>query len=328
MKFDFHSKSFVVKLNTMTTKIFTGIALLTGVGLIFIGLRFIIAPEVAESGFGIRFNNAADFSFHFIKGIRDIFSGFLISLFLIMRERRALAITLLAGIMIPIMDLIVVLKDPINGLVSATPHLMAIVICGATGFYFLFNRKDYTIESTATQSEASILTSASNHQNSLIKFNILPGEKTPWHFHTLFSETFHVIDGSLTVGKNNTTTTLVAGDQITIEAGCKHFFKNNSKEICNLQVTISPGNLQFEQALLISKGLAKDGLVSAAGTPKRLEDLALFIYLNNSRMVGLQKIAEPLFNQLAKAAIRNGRLQTLITSYCSLEPKLSIADTI
>ena len=51
------------------------------------------------------------------------------------------------------------------------------------------------------------------------------------------------------------------------------------------------------------KGLAKDGLASASGVPKKLSDLALFIYLNNSRMVGPQKFAEPLFNYLARRAI-------------------------
>ncbi|MBS7566678.1 hypothetical protein KHS38_21685, partial [Mucilaginibacter sp. Bleaf8] len=72
----------------------------------------------------------------------------------------------------------------------------------------------------------------------------------------------------------------------------------------------------FENALLISKGLAKDGLASAAGTPKKLADLALFVYLNNSKMVGLQKIAAPLFNYLAKSAIKKGRLKELELKYC------------
>ena len=64
-------------------------------------------------------------------------------------------------------------------------------------------------------------------------------------------------------------------------------------------ITVNPGNINFENSLLISKGLAKDGLASTSGVPKRLPDLGLFIFLNNSKMTGIQKIAEPFFNYLA-----------------------------
>jgi hypothetical protein len=64
------------------------------------------------------------------------------------------------------------------------------------------------------------------------------------------------------------------------------------------------------------KGLAKDGLASDAGTPRKFSDLVLFVCLSNSRMVGFQKIAEPIFNFFAKAAIKKGRLNKLMQKYC------------
>ncbi len=42
------------------------IAFLTGLGLIFIGARFLITPEVAEISYGLRFNEHGDYSFHYI----------------------------------------------------------------------------------------------------------------------------------------------------------------------------------------------------------------------------------------------------------------------
>jgi len=42
----------------------------------------------------------------------------------------------------------------------------------------------------------------------------------------------------------------------------------------------------------------------------------LFVSLSNSRMVGFQKIAEPIFNFFAKAAIKKGHLNELIQKYC------------
>lgn len=167
-----------------------------------------------------------------------------------------------------------------------------------------------------TQGHIKLISSADTHKESVIEFNIIPNEKTPWHYHTLFSETFDVLSGTLEVGLNNEIHQLEQGDKVTIKPNEKHYFHNVSNVECLIRVTVSPGNRNFENALLISKGLAKDGLGNAAGTPKKLADLALFVYLNNSKMLGLQKIATPLFTYLAKRAIKKGRLRELELKYC------------
>lgn len=167
-----------------------------------------------------------------------------------------------------------------------------------------------------TQGYIKLIHSADTGKESVIEFSIIPNEKTPWHYHTLFSETFEVLKGTLEVGLNDQIYHLKIGDTVTIKPNEKHYFHNVSNNECLIRVTVSPGNKNFENALLISKGLAKDGLASEAGTPKKLTDLALFVYLNNSRMVGLQKIAEPLFNYLAKRTIKKGRLEELEAKYC------------
>jgi hypothetical protein len=59
----------------MTKKISIAIAFLTGLGMIFLGARFLLSPEAAEAGYGIHFMEQGDYSFHYAKGIRDIFSG-------------------------------------------------------------------------------------------------------------------------------------------------------------------------------------------------------------------------------------------------------------
>ncbi|QJD97011.1 cupin domain-containing protein [Mucilaginibacter robiniae] len=166
-----------------------------------------------------------------------------------------------------------------------------------------------------TQGYIKLISSADTHKESVMEFSIIPDEKTPWHYHTLFSETFKLLKGTLEVGLNNQVRWLKKGDKVTIKPNEKHYFHNISDEECLIQVTVSPSNKNFENALLISKGLAKDGLASAAGTPKKLADLALFVYLNNSKMVGLQKIATPLFNYLATRAIKKGRLKELELKY-------------
>jgi len=168
-----------------------------------------------------------------------------------------------------------------------------------------------------TQGHIKLISSVDNHNNSMVELNILPGEKTPWHYHTLFSETFTVLKGVLEVGKGKDILHLKQGDVATINPNERHYYHNVSNAECTVTTTVNPGNKNFENALFILKGLANDGLSTRAGTPKKFSDLVLFVYLSNSRMVGFQKIAEPVFNFFAKVAIKKGHLNKLLQQYCS-----------
>ena len=121
----------------MTTKISYTIAFLLGLGMIFLGARFFTSPEVATAGYGLHFNAQGDFSFHCIKGIRDIFSGLVICIFVLLNERRALGVTLLAGTMIPLTDMVIVLSKSYNGVSQALPHIIASIICAVFGIILL-----------------------------------------------------------------------------------------------------------------------------------------------------------------------------------------------
>jgi quercetin dioxygenase-like cupin family protein len=304
----------------MTKNISIAIAFLTGLGLIFIGLRFLIASETAEIGYGIHFNEQGDYSFHYIKGVRDLMSGLLICIFILNKQTKALAITLLVGTIVPIVDMLIVLSKDYNGTTQALPHISAIIICFFLGMILLRNKKKQELNGNGF---VKIIQSADTNKESIIEFNIIPNEKTPWHYHTLFSETFEVLKGILEVGQNNVVLQLKEGDIVTIKPYEKHYFHNISNDECLIKVTVSPGNKNFENSLLISKGLAKVGLASRSGVPKKLSDLALFVYLNNSRMVGFQKIAAPFFYYLATRAIKNGSLKELerLVARCQSEPE-------
>lgn len=121
----------------MAIKISYAIAFLTGLGMIFIGVRFFLSPEIATAGYGIQFNAQGDYSFHYIKGIRDIFSGLLMCVLPLMNERRALGVMLLAGTMIPVTDMLIVLSKSYNGILQAMPHIIAIIICSVFGIILL-----------------------------------------------------------------------------------------------------------------------------------------------------------------------------------------------
>ena len=124
----------------MITRISYVVAFITGLGLIFLGCRFLLSPEIAEAGYGIHFSEQDDYSFHYVKGIRDIFSGLLICVFVLINERRALGMTLLVGTIVPVADMLIVLSKPYNGPTQAIPHISAIIICFVVGIILLAMR--------------------------------------------------------------------------------------------------------------------------------------------------------------------------------------------
>ena len=166
-----------------------------------------------------------------------------------------------------------------------------------------------------TQGGIKLISSANSCKTSKLELTISPGEKTPWHYHRLFSETFEVLKGTLEVGKGREIHHLKPGDIATIQPNEKHYYHNVSNEECIITTTIDPGNKNFENSLFILKGLAKDGLASEAGTPRRFSYLVVFVYLSNSKMIGFQKIAEPVFDLFAKVAIKRGHLDELVRKY-------------
>jgi len=108
--------------------------------MIFLGTRFFLSPEAAESAFGISFNQQGDNSFHYIKGIRDIFSGIVLCVLVLLKERRALRVTMFTGTIIPLVDMLIVLSKDYNGIVPALSHISAIVVCSVSGAILLFTK--------------------------------------------------------------------------------------------------------------------------------------------------------------------------------------------
>ena len=172
----------------MTTKISYAVAFLLGLGMIFLGARFFLSPEAATAAFGIRYNAGGDYSFHHIKGIRDIFSGLLLCALVLMNERRALGIMLLIATVIPVSDMLVVLGKSYNGIPQAMPHIVAIIICSVIGTILLTTKTLKKKSDMKTQGYVKLISSADTNSKSVLELNILPGEKTPWHYHSLFQK--------------------------------------------------------------------------------------------------------------------------------------------
>ena len=80
------------------------------IGIIGIGINFIVNPVGASAAFGIPIHDPAAFPFMWVKGIRDIFSGLVILSFLWRGDRRTTAILFAIAIFIPFGDGLVILS--------------------------------------------------------------------------------------------------------------------------------------------------------------------------------------------------------------------------
>ena len=85
-------------------------ALVAPVGIIVIGINFILNPVGASTAFGIPIHDPAAFPFMWVKGIRDIFSGLVILSSLWWGYRRTTAILSAIAIFIPLGDGLVILS--------------------------------------------------------------------------------------------------------------------------------------------------------------------------------------------------------------------------
>ncbi|NLR61119.1 DUF4267 domain-containing protein [Chitinophaga polysaccharea] len=111
---------------------FKYLTICSGLILVYIGLKFLIQPEAGEIGFGLHFQENGDYSFHYIKGIRDLFTGMVIVLLAAMNERKALVVVLLMGVMVPFTDMTLVLQATHGNVMTAMPHIIAIILIAIT----------------------------------------------------------------------------------------------------------------------------------------------------------------------------------------------------
>jgi hypothetical protein len=92
----------------MLTKIGYGLSGLVGAGIVFIGARFLVRPQVAAAGFGITSEDSDPYLA--AKGVRDIASGIVVFVLLAARKPHILGGYMTAASIIPIGDGIIVLR--------------------------------------------------------------------------------------------------------------------------------------------------------------------------------------------------------------------------
>lgn len=92
-----------------SSRIASAVAWLTGVGIVAIGTRFLLAPEAAAAGYGAT-PSAHNDAYLAVKGVRDIGAGLMLLTLLSTGQRRTVGWALLAAAIIPAGDAAIVLR--------------------------------------------------------------------------------------------------------------------------------------------------------------------------------------------------------------------------
>ncbi|BCS18634.1 uncharacterized protein APUU_11462A [Aspergillus puulaauensis] len=136
-------------------------------------------------------------------------------------------------------------------------------------------------------------TSLNNGARTIFIESMTPGTTVPPHFHSRFSETFDLINGSITIYNSaepdlnlleTSAQDLQVGEKVTIEPGRFHKYNVGGKEQAVLRVIITPGDADFERLLKILNGLDADGELANLGDSVTL--MAVIMGLSDAHLIG------------------------------------------
>jgi quercetin dioxygenase-like cupin family protein len=165
-------------------------------------------------------------------------------------------------------------------------------------------RNDRTIVNSTDDYSVTFLKTSKETNGAYEEVQVVlqPGGGNDWHYHTAFTEKFHVIEGELTVGMTDKGVKVTPGNDTIATRGLMHKFYNTSSKPVTFNVRIEPAR-SFEKTLRCAYGLMSTGQSSKDGMPKDPWHLFLILGYSDSYLKGVPGfIQEPLINALAKIA--------------------------
>jgi hypothetical protein len=105
-----------------------GLAVVLDVFIAFIGARFLLAPRTAAAGYGVPDNGAGDNAYLAVKGVRDLSLGIVGVVLVAFVSARAEAWFMLAAALIPLGDMLIVLRHGGTKATAFGIHLSTAVV--------------------------------------------------------------------------------------------------------------------------------------------------------------------------------------------------------
>lgn len=159
-----------------------------------------------------------------------------------------------------------------------------------------------------------------NGESFLAELEVFPNAQGtsagPPHYHVSYTESFHVLEGELTVRIGKKTLVLGKGQSATVPLRTIHTFSNATSQTVKAIVETRPGIQGFEDGLIIMYGLASDGNTTKDGMPKSIAHLALLMVMGDIRFAGIMSVLNPIMKLIANRARKKGIEQKLVNRYC------------
>jgi quercetin dioxygenase-like cupin family protein len=148
-----------------------------------------------------------------------------------------------------------------------------------------------------------------------VQVELAPGGGNEWHYHNVFVEKFHVLQGQLSIGLDGKAHTLTPGQRVEAPMNTLHRFYNTSSDVAVFTVEINPAR-GFEKTLRIGYGLCNDGHCNERGIPRNPWHLFLMLAYSESYLpVVPSSIQESLIPALARIAQWKGEHHALEPYY-------------
>jgi quercetin dioxygenase-like cupin family protein len=166
--------------------------------------------------------------------------------------------------------------------------------------------------------EIIFLTTAkqSKGQKTVMEVSIGPKGGNPLHYHKRFSETFHVLEGELSVQVGKEKMKLKAGEKATAPMNTNHRFYNTSGKVVRFTVELNPASEGFENVLRIAFGLAQDGKAGPNGMPRSFVHNGILMNMGEGYFVGLFSILEGVFRYFGNSDKAKRIEKELMDKYC------------
>ncbi|OBS22810.1 hypothetical protein FPOA_09136 [Fusarium poae] len=139
-------------------------------------------------------------------------------------------------------------------------------------------------------------TTLNNGTRTIFIETMTPGTTVPPHFHTRFSETFDLMEGSISVYKStqpdlevleSSAEPLEVGKPQTVQPNLYHKYLVSGDAGAVLRVVLEPGDADFERLLKIMNGLDADGKLKQMGDSLVL--MAVVMELSDAHLIGPAK---------------------------------------
>jgi quercetin dioxygenase-like cupin family protein len=133
-----------------------------------------------------------------------------------------------------------------------------------------------------------------------------PGIRVFPHYHTLYTETLHLFEGTLDGRIAGRQVQLIEGQEAVVPPRAVHGWRTTGDRTLRFVLEVRPAHPGFEKWLATLQNMATDGLTHPDGRPKNLYHGALILVESDIHLPGPGRLFDPALQMLAVRARRKG----------------------